>query len=161
MTALTRWRFRPVRSLAATARHRLASERGAASVELVLIAPALVAVILLLVAGGRLSMAGTAVESAAASAARAVSLAASSSEADDIAAASASLALAERDVACTNLSVSVDAAALDSVLGVNGEITITIACTVALDDVALPGLGGSQAISATATSPVDPYRARG
>ena len=49
-------------------------ERGSMSVELVLIAPALALVILLLVAGARVALAGNAVESAAVAAARDASL---------------------------------------------------------------------------------------
>lgn len=142
-------------------RRRRGGESGSASVELVLVAPVVVAIVLLLVAGGRLAMTGLGVESAAASAARAVSLQPSSLTATDVAVATATRSLTDRGVPCTSVSVTVDAIALDAMLGVRGTVSVTVQCTVPLADVALPGLPGVRTMTSTASSPVDAYRARG
>ncbi|GGA67853.1 hypothetical protein GCM10011490_18060 [Pseudoclavibacter endophyticus] len=136
------------------------AERGGASVELVLIAPVLVAIVLLLVVAGRLSMTGVAVESAAGAAARAASLAPNAGEASAIATESARFTLLQQNVPCDDLSVAVDADALDASLGVYGSVEVTVTCIVSLSDAALPGLGGSRAMAASASSPVDPFRAK-
>lgn len=135
-------------------------ERGSASVELVLIAPVLAAIVLLLVAGGRLALAGQAIESAAAAAARDASLGRSVGEAERHATDAAVTALDNAGIDCVNLVVDVDASALGTVLGESGVVTATIECVVALGDVTLPGLGGSRTLSATATSPIDPFKER-
>lgn len=142
-------------------RQRRSSESGAASVELVLITPVLVAILLLLVAGGRLAIAGQSVESAAAAAARAVSLEPSSSGASAVAITTAERTILEHGVPCSSVTVTVDAAALDAMLGLSGSVHVTVHCTVPLGDVTLPSIEGVRTMTATASSPVDAYRARG
>ena len=135
-------------------------ERGAQSVELVLIAPVLVSIILLLVAGGRLTMAEHTVLQAATAAARDATLARTGVEAEERAAETARLAMERAGQQCRHVDVVVDASGLDTVLGEAGSVTATVTCLVDLSDAALPGLPGTQTLIATASSPVDPYRAR-
>lgn len=133
-------------------------ERGSISVELVLVAPVLVAVILLLVAGGRLSIASTSLETVAAAAARDASLAPSTADVENLASESAARSLEQMDIPCQSTEVGVDVAAFAGSDVEFDSVTVTVTCIVDLADVALPGLVGSRALVATASSPIDPYR---
>jgi Flp pilus assembly protein TadG len=141
-------------------RLRRSSERGSMSVELVLIAPALALVILLLVAGARVALAGNAVESAAASAARDASLSRTSSGAQAGALLAARTSMAQSGLACTDFTVVVDDSGLRVPLGAVGTVSATLTCTLNMTDIALPGLPGTKTITTTASSPVDAFRVR-
>ncbi|ASD22471.1 hypothetical protein B7495_10540 [Cryobacterium sp. LW097] len=114
-------------------------ERGSMSVELVLIAPALVLVILLLVVGARVALAGNAVESAAVAAARDASLSRTTAGAQASAQLAAQTSVAQSGLACADLSVFVDDSGLNVPLGEVGTVS---------------------AITTTASSPVDAFRER-
>ena len=148
------------RDAAAARGGRRTGERGASSVELVLMAPALLLVLVLLVAGGRLALAGIAVESSAAAAARGASLSRTAVEAELRASEAAALSLAHAGVECAGLSIRIDTEAFGAALGEVASVSVTVRCTVLLTDVALPGVPGERTLTATATSPVDPFRER-
>lgn len=135
-------------------------ERGSMSVELVLIAPALALVILLLVAGARVALAGNAVESAAVAAARDASLSRTTAGAQAGAQLAAQTSVAQSGLACADFSVVVDDSGLSVPLGEVGTVSATLSCTLDLTDIALPGLPGTKTITTTASSPVDAFRER-
>lgn len=130
-------------------------EHGSVAVEVVLLTPALVALLLLVVLGGRLTGAQARVRHAAASAARAASLRASLtvSETDALAAARADLERAHVDCA-GGPSVTIDGS-----LEPASRVVVTVRCQVPLRDLGLLGLGGFvHEISATSAQVVDARR---
>ncbi|WP_337007246.1 TadE/TadG family type IV pilus assembly protein [Microbacterium sp. LB12] len=135
-------------------------EEGSMSVELVMLAPVMVLVILLLVAGGRIALASNAAEAAANAAAREASLSRTTAEAQQDANAAAQTSMAQSGYACNTLDVLIDDSGLNVPLGQVGTVSGTITCTLNLSDVALPGLPGTWTIERSATSPVDAYRER-
>ena len=138
--------------------NRLTVERGSATIELVILAPAFGLVIALLVMGGRLALADQAMDGAAAEAARSVSLQRGQ---DTEAATNAARAyLDEEGLRCEGIDVQVDAEAKGTDPGAPGEITTTVSCDVPLADLALPGIGGYRTMTATAASPIDTFRER-
>lgn len=136
-------------------------DRGAMSVEATLVVPVLVLFMLLVIAGGRVAIAGNAVASAAASAAREASLSSTTTEAQYNASIAAQTAMANSGHACADLDVSINDAGLDAPLGQVGVVSATVTCTVAMSDLALPGMPGTRTLEATANSPVDAFRERG
>ncbi|MEO7844370.1 MAG: TadE family protein [Nocardioides sp.] len=128
------------------------SEQGAASVELLLMAPVFVAFILSVVGGGRLVEARGQVNDAAYAAARAASLAPGNPE--QAAADAAHAALAERGRACTQLTVSLHGS--DMVPG--GQVRATVTCLADLSDVTGVGLPGSKRFAGSAVVPIEQFR---
>lgn len=136
------------------------AERGSVTVELTLVVPALVLVLGLLVAGGRLWFARATVVEAAQSAARAASLArtAGAAGADGRAAGHASLSTA--GLVCSGTSVQVETAAFAVPVGTPATVRSTVGCTVPLADVVLPGLPGSIRLTGNGAAALDTYRSR-
>jgi Flp pilus assembly protein TadG len=137
------------------------NERGSVTVEAMLAITAIVLVILLGVAAGRITIASAAVEAAARDAARQASIARTPAEASTNAEASARDSLTSQDVSCTAVKVTVSTKGFSRPVGTSADVAATVSCTVPLADVALPGLPGSVERHATSTSPLDPYRGRG
>ncbi len=136
------------------------AERGSVTVELTLVVPALVLVLGLLVAGGRLWFARAAVIESAQSAARAASLArdAGSAASDGRDAGRASLSTA--GLRCSAASVEVGTAAFAVPVGTPAVVRSIVTCSVPLGDVALPGLPGSIRLSGEGAAALDTYRSR-
>lgn len=63
-------------------------------------------------------------------------------------------------VTCIDSDVQIGGNGLSTGLGQTGTVTATITCTINMSDLVIPGAPGSLTITKTATSPVDPYRAR-
>lgn len=141
-------------------RRRLSGERGSVSLELVVLTPGLLLVIGVLIYGGRLELAKQSVQSAASQAAREASIARTQPEANSTADAAATRSLAEQGLNCVTSSVSVDTSAFASPAGTPATITAVVTCVVNLSDLAVPGIPGSQTVTATADSPLDTYRER-
>jgi len=141
-------------------RRRLGGERGSVSLELVVLTPGLLLVIGVLIYGGRLELAKQSVQSAASQAAREASIARTQPEANSTADAAATRSLAEQGLNCVSSSVSVDTSAFASPAGTPATITAVVTCVVNLSDLAVPGIPGSQTVTATADSPLDTYRER-
>lgn len=139
---------------------KLRDDRGSAGLQLVILAPALLAFLVLLSAAGRLGLAGNAVEAAAASAAREASLGRTSAEAQASAEEMARISMAQAGLNCVTLSVSINAAGINAPIGTTGQVSANISCTVSLNDAAMIGLPGTRTLTGTATSPVDAYRER-
>ncbi|MFE0201566.1 pilus assembly protein, partial [[Kitasatospora] papulosa] len=64
-------------------------------------------------------------------------------------------------ITCQASSVVVDTSGYALDIGVEANVTATIACTADLSDIGLPGLPGSKTLTASWTSPIDTYRGRG
>lgn len=135
-------------------------ERGSVTLELAILAPALILVLGLLVLGGRVEVAASAVEQAAAAAARAASLERSVAAAQVAAESAVDRETAARDIRCVTTTVEVDASGLTAPLGTSAKVTVRASCTVKMADLAVPGLPGSRTITAEATSAVDRFRTR-
>jgi Flp pilus assembly protein TadG len=134
-------------------------DRGAASVELAVLAPALLLVVALLIAAGRITLAGGAVEHAATAAARQASLARTPATARAAAEQTARRLLAEQHLHCRSTTVGVDTAGFAAPSGRPAQVSVQVACVVPLADLGLPG-PGARTLADTFTSPLDPYRGR-
>ncbi len=135
-------------------------ERGSVSVELALLAPALLLLVSFAVFAGRTQIAEGAVEEAARAAAREASLARDAGTAAALAGAQAERTLAAQDLRCQDTSVAVDTAGFSAPSGQPGDVTVTITCVVGMADLLAPGLPGAVTVEAVFTSPIDAYRER-
>lgn len=143
--------------------HRHDPEAGNAALELVILAPALIFLIGLVIALGRTTTAQNAVADAARDAARQASLQLEPAAAISAGRQSALAALAQDGLDCTP-TVTIDVDGYDGVpgfqaaAGQTGVVAATITCDVPLGSITVPGLPGSWSLSATFTSPIDPYQ---
>ena len=135
-------------------------EQGAVSVELALLAPALLLLVSFAVVAGRTQVAEGAVAEAARAAAREASLARDAVTAAALAGAQADRTLAAQDLRCQSTSVDIDTTGFQAPLGQPGDVTVSITCVVGMADLLAPGLPGSVTVEASFTSPVDAYRER-
>ena len=136
-------------------RARCVDDRGLAAVEMAIVAPFLVAMLLLVVFVGRVSEADGTVRRAASEAARAASLRQDPADAAEAAQTTVDANLSASGVACESLTVDVDT----SVFGPGGRVAVTVTCDASMSDVALLGVPGTRAFEAHAVEVVDRYRA--
>ena len=139
---------------------RRPASRGSVTVELTLVVPALVLVLGLLVAGGRLWFARSTVVEAAQSAARAASLARSAGTAGAEGRAAGEASLRTAGLVCSSTTVQVGTAAFAVPVGTPATVRATVGCTVPLGDVVLPGLPGSIQLDGEGAAALDTYRSR-
>jgi Flp pilus assembly protein TadG len=137
-----------------------ANQRGAATVELTLLVPALLLVVGLLVAGGRLWFARTTVIEAAQTAARAATLARSADTAVSAGRDAGSQSLATAGLQCRSTSVSINSAAFSVPAGTPSTVTSTVMCRVDFSDIFLPGWPGSVQLIGRGSAALDTYRSR-
>jgi Flp pilus assembly protein TadG len=149
---------RPSRLVAVRSRRLWNDDRGSESVELAILLPVGILVLAMLVIGARIALAGDRISGVAGIAARDASLARSAAAAQQIATASATNALADRNLHCADVQVSVDTSGFSSAPGAPAAVTVAVACTVDLSDIGVAGLPGSRTLRDTATSPLDPAR---
>jgi Flp pilus assembly protein TadG len=135
-------------------------ERGSVSVELALLAPALLLLLSFAVVAGRTQIAEGAVEEAARAAAREASLARDPATAAASAATQADRTLAAQDVRCQRTTIDVDTAGFQAPPGQPGDVTVSITCVVGMADLLASGLPGAVTVEASFTSPVDAFRER-
>jgi Flp pilus assembly protein TadG len=128
------------------------------TLELVILAPALILALLLVIAAGRLAQAHQAVEAAARDAARQASIARDPATARTNALSSAQAALTREGLTCP-AQVSVDTSGFARPVGQPATVTADVSCTVNLTDVAAAGIA-STTIKGHFTSPIDPFRGR-
>jgi Flp pilus assembly protein TadG len=128
-------------------------ERGSIAVELVLLAPLLIALLLFVVGLGRIAHARGQVDGAAADAARSASLA-WTPEAAQRAGDDAARAYLGED-GCRALSVEIDTAGLRP----GGAVIARVRCVVSLAGLDLAGFG-TRTFTATAIVPLDAFRSR-
>jgi Flp pilus assembly protein TadG len=143
------------------ARRRGHDERGAATVELALVVPALMLMLALLMVGGRLWYARTVVSEAGYAAARAGSLARTAAEARIAAGSAGRQSLATARLECDQVRVTVSTAGFRVPAGNPATITATVRCSVPLTDVVLPGLPGRIELDGAGAAALDTYRSRG
>lgn len=135
-------------------------ERGSATLELVIMAPLLLLFLSVMIFGGRVALAGQAVQQAADEAARVASIARTQEEADQTAAKAARDTLDQQNLDCTIVQVHVNTAGFNAPLGQDSSVTATVSCPVRVGDLAIPGLPGTRTVTATAVSPIDTWRER-
>ncbi|MFD8731452.1 TadE/TadG family type IV pilus assembly protein [Streptomyces sp. NPDC059611] len=140
---------------------RLKGDRGALSLEAMILFPALILVLLLVVAFGRVGSANNAVDTAARNAARAASLERSGGSASSAGQQMAASVLSQQGLQCTSTSVSVSTGGFSAQIGEPASTTATVTCVVRLSDIGLPGLPGSKTLTSSFTSSIDSYRQRG
>lgn len=135
-------------------------ERGSVSLELAVLAPAFLVFLGVLIFGGRVALAGQAVEQAANEAARTASIARTQPEANSSAAGAARDTLAQQGLQCLSTQVGVDTSGFSRPAGTPATVAARVTCVVRLSDLAVPGIPGSRTVTAAAASPLDTYRER-
>jgi len=133
---------------------------GAVAIELVLVAPAVVFLLLLGVAGGRLSGAQALVDDAAVTGARAASLAPGPAEALGAAQAMVTTALQQSGADCVDFDAQNDVSLTTNPPGfqAGGTVTVTVTCDFANSGLGLPI---DNTVTESSTAPIDPYRSVG
>jgi len=129
-------------------------DRGVAAVEAAIVAPALIALLMLVVLAGRVSEADGNIRRAASEAARAASLVQDPAEAVVAARESVDVNLAAAGVQCRSLDVAVDTREFHA----GGQVTVTVTCVASMRDVALIGVPGDRTFSAQEIEVIDRFR---
>lgn len=135
------------------------SDRGSTTLEVAVLAPAVLLLVAMLIVAGRVQVANAAVDHAAYVAAREASLARTPNHAHAAAVDAAGSDLLDQEIECGALAVDVDTAGFSAPIGQPAHVTVTVRCTVTLSDLAMPGLG-DRVLTATAVSPIDEWRSR-
>jgi len=133
---------------------RCHDDRGSVAVETAVIAPALVALLLLVVFAGRVSHADAAVRRAASEAARAASLEYFPEAAEESATATVEANLATAGMVCGELTTIVDTTDLRP----GGQVAVTVRCVADMSDVTLLGVPGERVFEATSVEVIDRFR---
>lgn len=137
---------------------RISDERGGtASVELALLAPALLAMLMVTALAFRVTQAGAEVGDIAAEAARAASLERSPGQAAATARTTAAANLSEGEITCLDLQVTTDT----SDFAPGGLVTVAVTCTADLSDLVFLDVPATRTLSATGREVVDAYRSSG
>ncbi|HEY0620744.1 MAG TPA: TadE family protein [Kribbella sp.] len=136
-----------------TERRRCRSERGSMAVEIVLLAPVMMAFMMLVVAGGRYVSVRGDIEAASRDAVRAATLERTESAAQ----------AAVVDIATASLQDvgACQTPRLDGLFESGGMLTVTISCEVSYDGLGLIGLPGSKTVTISSSAPIDLYRRTG
>lgn len=137
---------------------KLLDERGNTSLELAIMAPIVIALLLMLIAFGRTATAKSHIDGAAFSTARAASIERTSTSAQASAAQTAREYLDQRGLTCAPQVVNVDTTGFSRAVGERAQVAVTISCTVPLREVTGVVPFGSRTFTATAYSPIDSYR---
>lgn len=138
----------------------LRDDRGSASLELAVLAPAFLLLSALVVGAGRIALAEQSVQQAAAQAARDTSLARTPAAGAAAGRDTALRVIDAQGITCTSRDVTVHAAALANPPGQPGTVTVDVSCRVPLSDLAVPGLPGAKTLRASAAMPINTYEAR-
>lgn len=138
---------------------RRRDDRGSVAIEAALGVPAFGLFVVLIIMGGRVELARQAVESSAYEAARAASIERTQQEASQAGTSAARTSLDNQGVQCVSSHINVNTAAFGASLGTTGQVTATVTCDVKLSDLGIPGTP-TRTLTATASSPIDAYRAR-
>lgn len=136
---------------------KLSNDHGSTSLELVVLAPAMLSLLLLIIGAGRVALASQTVEHAAAQGARAASMARTPAAGSAAGRATATQALTGQGLHCQPATVTVATADLGRSAGQPGTVRVTVSCRVNLSDLAVPGLPGSKTLRAAMTMPIDEY----
>ena len=141
-------------------RTRAAADAGSAPLELLILAPVILALIGLVIAAGRTSVAQGSVDAAARDAARQASISLSPAAARLAALASANAALRADGLRCKPVITLDLQPGFSTQLGQPAQVSASVSCTVPLSDLLVPGVPGSRRLTARFSSPLDPYRSR-
>lgn len=134
-----------------------AADRGTTTVELVLVAPALLAVLLLVVGLGRVVEAEGLVQGAARDAARTASLARTDAGAASDARAAATADLQDAGLTCARFRVVVQSGDFRP----GGAVGVAVQCTAELSGLTFAGFPGSKTLSGAARAPLEQFRGIG
>ncbi|WP_020525448.1 TadE/TadG family type IV pilus assembly protein [Catelliglobosispora koreensis] len=135
-------------------------DRGSAALELAILAPAVIAIFVVVVIAGRVVIARQVADAAAFSAARTASLTRTASAAATEGDAAAREALKSQGIECLTLTVAIDTSEFSAPIGASATVTARVTCVANLGDVALPGMPGTLTLVSEFTSPIDRYRSR-
>jgi hypothetical protein len=124
------------------------------ALELVALVPVIVLLWLVGVFALRMAVANGDVEAAARDAARSASIARSAAGAQTTAARSAATSLASSGRVCRSLQVVTTTGDFRA----GGSVTVTVTCSIRLDNLAPLNLRGTKKVGQAYTAPVDPYR---
>lgn len=155
-----RWRSGRVMSLRSQFRAHPGLERGSASIEAAVLAPAMLALIGVAIVGGRIQVAGSAIETAAHDAARAASISRTATQARTNAHTAAEATLNQRGLHCARLTVTVDTSGFATPVGQPATVSADVECVVDFSDLLGGGLPGSRTLHAHFTSVLDTFRTR-
>ncbi|WP_406280863.1 TadE/TadG family type IV pilus assembly protein [Embleya sp. NBC_00896] len=140
-------------------RGRPKGDGGSFPLEAAILTPVIIAFLCLVIAFGRTTLAGNAVDAAAKEGAREASIARDPGDAQALAEGAAARSLRQDGLGCKSLQV---VARYDrKEIGEVGSVVVTVNCTVSLSDIAFPGMPGSKTMTGKFTSVVDRYRERG
>ncbi|MBN1171057.1 MAG: pilus assembly protein [Micromonosporaceae bacterium] len=139
---------------------RIRGDSGSAAIEAAILAPPLLALIGLAIVGGRIQVAGGAIEAAAHDASRAASIARTASQAQADAHAAAAATLGQRGLHCATLTVTVDTSGFSVPVGQPATVGVSIRCVVDCSDLVADGLPGSKTLQASFVSTLDTFRTR-
>lgn len=132
----------------------LHGDDGGAGVETAIAITGLLLVLFFVVGGMRIVGANGDVSSAARAGARAAATARTPSQADDAARSVIVASLGDRGVACSGGPVVI----VDGAGVPNSAVTVTVTCSVALEDVVISGFPGSRSVSVSAVEFTDGIR---
>jgi Flp pilus assembly protein TadG len=136
---------------------RASDDRGSLTVELVLLAPVLLVVVLATLVFGRLSEARQQVVEASRAGAEAAAVLPTVGTAQWVGSINSVINLIGRTHTCAHVTIVIDTAHFVP----GGYVTARVNCVVRLSDIGFPGIPGSTTVTASATAPLDPYRAVG
>jgi len=122
--------------------------------EFVVLAPIVIAIVLLVVGLGRYAHGKQLVEQAAAAAARSASLATTAAQGATRAEQAAAGSLSDAGLSCTGITADVDTGSFRP----GGVVTVTLTCTADLSGLALSGLPGTATVTATGRAPLEAHR---
>lgn len=129
-------------------------DRGSVAVETAVVAPALVALLLLVVFAGRVAQSDGDVRRAASEAARAASLAQSPEGAVEAAEQTVAANLRSSGIGCSTLETDVDTDDFRP----GGTVTVDVRCVASMADVSLLGVPGERTFAARSVEVIDRYR---
>ncbi|PZS25568.1 MAG: hypothetical protein DLM59_20020 [Pseudonocardiales bacterium] len=132
---------------------------GSVSLELAILGPGFLLFILAVIFGGRVALAGQAVDQAASEAARTASVARSKVEADSSAQTAAENTLRDQHLSCDRLAVAVDTSGFSQPVGTPASVSVVVTCDVRVGDLR-PAITVSRTVTGSASSPLDTYRQR-
>jgi len=135
-------------------RAQLRGQDGFATLELVIVAPFLLAFVLLIVGFGRVTHGRQLVEQAAAAAARTAALGSTPGQAKAAARQEAADTLSQAGISCTSMRTDVNTSGFHP----GGQVSVTVTCVASLADLTVVGFPGSKTLTATSMSPLDHYR---
>jgi len=128
--------------------------RGSIALELALLTPVFLALLDLVVVGGRLTESQSRVDDAAHSAARAASLQRTVDGATAAARSVVADSLSQQGTSCETFSVTVDSSGFRP----GGMASVTVSCSVALDGLSWLPLPGTRTVTGRSVSAVDVYQ---